>query len=180
MLSLAVLALLVSINYWIFPRWFAISYVDWYLDMSQHTGLISAHPLEYTGSYLQLVGLPVYVFGTHLRSDNASSKSRSLFDTLLSIILILTLTAIMVIWLLVVVPIQYAVYLIIGAPGRFISKSRNLPIARLRDKRLDVKEISIQEEVPEGWWHASLADKPVAITGLFSSLFFFVIKEFVI
>jgi predicted permease len=174
----------------------SLSYLDWYLengavigiataavamvwgDMRQHTGLISANPWQYIASYLQLVGLPIFVFGTHLKSSKSSTKRASLLDTLITIVLVLILSLILIIWLLVVVPVQYAVYLLCGAPGRIISRSQYHAIAQFVNKRLEVKEVSKNETVPDGWWLASIADKPVAITSLFSSLFFFIVNQF--
>lgn len=194
LIGLIILLVLLLINQWGFSSWFDIGYFDWYLkngaligiattavsmvwgNMRQHTGLISTNPWDYLGSYLQLVGLPIFVFGTHLRSNEGKAKRDSTFDVLVTIIFVIVLCAILLLWLVVVVPLQYFVYLICGAPGRLISNSQRQVVAKLKLSRLDVKEISEQEEVPEGWWNASIADKPVAITSLFSSLFFLIVK----
>ena len=145
-------------------------------NMRQHTGLISSNPWNYIGSYLQLVGLPVFVLGTHLKGNKGKTRPGSIFDVLITIIFIFVLCVVLLMWLFVVVPLQYFVYLICGAPGRLISNSQRQAVARLKFSRLDVKEISKADEVSEGWWNASIADKPVAITSLFSSLFFLIAK----
>jgi hypothetical protein len=89
----------------------------------------------------------------------------------------LILVGIVIIWLVVIVPLQYFVYLICGAPARAFSHSQRQPIARLKGSQLEVKEISTNEKVPEGWWSASLSQKPVAITNLFVALFFLIVKS---
>jgi hypothetical protein len=193
--GLGILLALLIINNWVFITWFDTTYLRWYLangaliglvstiaslawgDMNKHAGLISAHPFGYIGACLQLAGLPVYTMGTHLRSPQSQPETRSLFDLLLTIPFMLILVGIVIIWLVVIVPLQYFVYLICGAPARAFSHSQRQPIARLKGSQLEVKEISTNEKVPEGWWSASLSQKPVAITNLFVALFFLIVKS---
>ncbi len=197
LLGILVLLALLLINYYGFSIWLRVDYFDWYLangalfgiattavtmvwgKMAQHTGLISANPWHYLGSYLQLVGLPLYVFGAHLRGDERSTRNGSLFDAITSVVLLLALSAVLLLWLIVVVPLQYFVYLVCGAPARLFHSSQRQTIAKLDVSRLQMKEITKQEQqAPAGWWNASVTDKPVAVTGLFSSLFFLVVKSF--
>ena len=193
-LGLVIVLMLAAFNHWLFTTWFGITYLDWYLkngaliglvtagvaltwgDMNKHTGLISAHPLVYVGACLQLVGIPLLVMGTHLRSNPDNRKPRSLFDALVTVLLVLILTGGMLVWLVVVVPLQYFVYLICGAPARFFSQSTRRAIAQLKDGRLQVAEIGQAEKVPDGWWDASIVSKPVPITNLFTALFFLILK----
>jgi len=192
LVGLIILLILLFINQWIFNNWFNISYFDWYLqegaligaatagvsmvwgDIREHTGLISANPWNYLGSYLQLVGLPIFVFGTHLKRNEGKTPPASIFDVFVTIIFGLFLCAILLIWLVVAVPLQYFVYLICGAPGRLTSNSQRQAVARLELSRLEVKEISKGDVISDGWWNASITDKPVTITSLFSSLFFLI------
>ena len=127
--------MLAAFNHWLFTTWFGITYLDWYLkngaliglvtagvaltwgDMNKHTGLISAHPLVYLGACLQLVGIPLFVMGTHLRSNPDNRKPRSLFDALVTVLLVLIPTVVMLVWLVVVAPLQFFVYLICGGPA---------------------------------------------------------------
>ena len=194
-LGLLIMLALLAGNYWIFQTAFSVYYLEWYLkngalfgiattacslvwgNMREHAGLISANPWNYLGSYLQLIGLPIYTFGTHLKSDDQKTVQRPLFDSLMTVILFTSICAVLLLWLIVVVPLQYFVYLIVGAPGRLMRNSQRQAIAMFRHSRLEVKEIGREEPLPQGWWHASLVDKPVAITGLFSSLFFLVVKS---
>jgi hypothetical protein len=145
-------------------------------DMEKHTGLISPHPFNYLGACLQLVGLPVYTLGTHLRSNKDEQRTLALFDLILIIPLLLVLVAAMVFWLVVIAPPQYFVYLISGAPARILSQSKRQPIAQLKGAQLAVTEIGSSERIPEGWWSVSISQKPVAITNLFASLLFFIVK----
>lgn len=192
LLGLILLLALLFINQWIFNRWLSINYFEWYLqegiligvatagvsmvwgDMREHTGLISANPWNYLGSYLQLAGLPIFVFGTHLKRNKGEAPSASIFDTFITMIFAIVLCAILLIWLVVAVPLQYFVYLICGAPGRLTSNSQRQAVARLELSSLEVKEISKGDVISDGWWNASITDKPVTITSLFSSLFFLI------
>ena len=192
--GLGVVLALLAIDQWIFITWFSATHLKWYLtvgasinlffsvaamawgDMEKHTGLISPHPLSYLGACLQLVGLPVYALGTHLRSNKGELRSLALFDIILTILLLLTLFAAMVIWLLVIAPPQYFVYLICGSPMRILAQSKRQPIAQLKGTQLTVAEIGSDETIPEGWWSVSLNKKPVAVAGLFASLFFLAAK----
>ncbi len=195
--GLGILLALLAVDHWIFTTWFNTTHLKWYLangaliglvssiasmawgDMNKHTGLISSHPLDYVGSSLQLVGLPIYTLGTHLRSNQGRPEARTLFDLLLTIPFVLTLVGVVIIWLVVIVPPQYFVYLICGAPARTFSQSKRQPIAQLKGSKLEISEIDKDEKVPEGWWSASLSQKPIAITNLFVALFFLIVKSLI-
>ncbi|HCA81863.1 MAG TPA: hypothetical protein DEP53_19195 [Bacteroidetes bacterium] len=188
-----VLALSV-LNHWLLTKWFNVTYVDWYMkngalvglvtalvslawgDVNKHVGLISAHPLIYLGACLQLVGLPLFVMGTHMRKNKTESRTRPPFDSLVSIFLVTMLTSVMFVWLVVVTPIQYFVFLICGAPARLFSQSTRRAVARLEGGWLEITEIDKSEKLTDGWWDASIAGKPVPITNLFASLVFLILK----
>ena len=148
-------------------------------DMNKHTGLISSHPSNYMGSCLQLVGLPIYTLGTHLRNNKGELRAIAILDLILTIPLFLALVGAMVIWLVVIAPPQYFVYLICGAPARILSQSKRQTIAQLKGTQLTITEIGSDEKIPEGWWSASISQKPVAITNLFASLLFLIVKPLI-
>lgn len=192
--GLGVLLTLSIINNWIFTTWFNTTYLNWYLtngsliglastiaslawgDMNKHAGLISAHPFGYIGACLQLVGLPFYTMGTHFKGTGNQPETFPLFDRLVTIPFMLMLIGIAIIWLVVIVPLQYFMFLICGAPARAFQYSPQQTIARLKGSQLEVKEINTNEKVPEGWWSANLSQKPVAITNLFVALFLLILK----
>jgi len=199
LVGLLVLLLLVLINWWVFREWLGLDYFQWYLDkgaviglgaaavsmvwgkMREHTGLISANPLDYIGSYMQLVGLPFLVLGTHLVSGPDWRKAYlrtgkfitlipKLWDNLIAALLVLFMGGVLLLWLLVVAPQQYFIFLICGAPARFFSDTQRRVVARLEGTQLKTQELPRREETPKGWWDASIADKPVTVTNLFASL----------
>ncbi len=179
---------LLALDHWIFTGWFGLSHLRWYLsigagvglvtsvaamawgDMDRHVGLITAHPLGYLGACLQLVGLPLYALGTQLRSPGDASPRASSIDGLLAIPLVVILVAGMLLWLVVIAPPQYFVYLLCGAPARVLRRSERHPIARLQGSRLAVDEIGRGVQIPEGWWNIGIGEKPVSVTNLFASL----------
>ena len=94
--GLVVVGGVVAVNEVIFRILLDTSYVRWYLangalitlaaglltfawgDVNKLTGLISAHPLEYTAGCLALVGLPLFGFGSLLRVDRVHAAARKM------------------------------------------------------------------------------------------------------
>ena len=64
-------------------------------------------------------------------------------------------------------------YLVSGAPAREFSRSDRRVIANLQRGDVNYKEIGPSEEVPTGWWDASLSSKPYAITNIFAAILAF-------
>jgi hypothetical protein len=181
---------------WLFETWWNTSHLQWYIqngaliglvtsvvsmtweDIDKNTGLISSHPLIYLSACLHLAGVPIYVMGIQVQRNKDNLAPRSLFDLMVSTILLLLLMAIIFVWLLIVVPLQYFIYLICGAPARLFAQSTRKAIACLRDGQLEVTEVGKHEKAPDDCWDANLADKPVLITNIFTSLLFFIVEPF--
>lgn len=195
-LGLAPIGALIALNAWAFPRWLGTSYFDWYLangalinlltslialawgDVNRHAGLIAAHPLDFVGSYLQLVGLPLLEIGTLLEGRAADPQRRNPIDLVLTDAILLLVVVALVGWLLVVAPVQYFVYLVCGAPGRVFATSGRRVAARFTsDKRLETRVLPAGEEPGKGWWLSGIAGKPVAATGLLASLLFVALNK---
>ena len=197
LLGLVIIAALLALDNYLFQRWLGLSHWQWYLangslisavlaifsiawgDLNKHTGLISAHPLDYIGSQLQLVGLPLLSLGAQFSPDPGGPGRRSLLDLLLSIPLVLLLIVFCFVYLLVIVPPQYFVFLLCGAPARIIAKSSRRVAAQMRGSQVTVEETPAGQAAPEDWWNAGMNQKPVTITTLFSVLFFITLKIFV-
>ncbi len=181
-----------AVNQLIFTRWFDTSYFGWYLangsviglttsivslawgDINRHIGLISAHPLNYVGSNLQLAGLPMYEMGTRLRTRKGWGAGA---DTLIASLVTAFLAGAILLWVQIVVPVQYFVYLLCGAPGRVFHGSRDRVAARLvHGARLEVLAFGPGEEPQAGWWEAGLGGKPVALTGIVTALFLTILR----
>ena len=188
-----ILLLLITLNWWVFDRWLDRNYWEWYMNtgkfigvglsvtsmvwgkMGEHPGLISKNPLTYMGSYLQLAGLPIFTLGTHLRGKNDADA----FDKLVTILMVFIVTASMGIYLIALVPLQYFLFLLVGAPARTLGQSSQMVAAKFAGSALEVKAIDRTEKMESGWWQASMSEEPVELTGLLSSLFLAVLDALV-
>lgn len=196
-LGCVALLVLFAVNQWIFWELFDIAYWRWYLKngaaiglisaivfkvwgdmLDKHTGLISSHPLDYLGACFQLIGLPIFVLGTQIKSFTTRLIGPDWLDYLLTIVWLPILIGSMFVWFVVVVPLQYLVYLVCGAPTRLTFMSVRQPIARLKGTRLEVEETR-RGEVPEGWWDASISRKPIAVTNLLAALLLWIVSRVV-
>jgi hypothetical protein len=193
-LGFAVIGGLVAVNWWAFPHLLGRPYLSWYIDNGAGIALvtaivgmvwkdldgeidfISAHPLRYLAASARVIALPPFVVGTHLRSNrdrgaNADeTPPRSALDILLSVPFALVLCLAVVAWFLVIVPLQYFVYLIAGAPGRLFAASDWRVIVRSGLRNVEFREVNKNDPIPDGWWDASLHNRPVAVTSMFASL----------
>ncbi|MCM3869354.1 MAG: hypothetical protein ND895_01485 [Pyrinomonadaceae bacterium] len=194
LLGFAGLVGLFAFDQWLFSKWIGTAYWRWYLtngtliglitpivfkawgDLAdKHTGLLSPHPFVYLASCIQVVGLPIYGLGTQIKGTQGRS---SWFDYPLTWVWVLILLASILVWFVVVVPIQYVVYLVCGAPIRFMLGSSRVPIARLAGTQLLPQEIDSRETVPEGWVNVSISKNPVSMTNVLSALLFGILRAY--
>lgn len=199
LLGFAVIGGLIAVNWWAFPYVLGRPYLSWYIDNGAGIALvtaivgmvwkdldgeidfISAHPLRYLAASARVIALPPFVVGTHLRSNRARGgaatasggppeAARSALDTLLSIPFALVLCLAIVAWFVVIVPLQYFVYLVAGAPGRLFAASDWRVIVHSGLRNVEFREVHKDDPIPDGWWDASLHNRPVAVTSMFASL----------
>jgi hypothetical protein len=196
LLGLVIIAGLLALDSYLFQRWLGLSHWQWYLangtlistvlaifsiawgDLNKHTGLISAHPLDYVGAQLQLIGLPLLSLGAQFEPEPGVPYRRSLLDLLLSIPILLLVIVFCFVYLLAIVPLQYFVFLLCGAPARIIAKSGRRVAGRMQGSQISVEKLPAGAEQPENWWNAGMNQKPVTITTLFSVLFFITLRIF--
>ena len=191
----AILIPLGLINYWIVMTVFKITPINWYLkngaliglvtsivatiwgDINRNIGLISTHPKTYVGACANLLTVPFYSLKTHAASNDNRNKPRSSLNFLLAFPFILIIIGLLLAWIIVVVPLQYIIFFICGAPARDFLRSKWRPIAGIsKTGKLEIKKILKSEEIPNGWWDVSLFDKPVSFTCLMSSGVFLVVE----
>lgn len=194
-LGFATLFGLFAFDHWLFSKWFDTAYWRWYLtngtliglvtpivfkawgDLAdKHTGLLSPHPLVYLGSCFQVIGLPIYSLGTQIKDNRGRA---SWFDYLLTMVWVLILLVSILVWFVIVVPVQYAVYLVCGAPIRFMLGSDRVAIARFAGSQLHADEIDKKETEPEGWKNVSITKSPVSVTNVLAALLFWILRAFV-
>lgn len=183
--GIAVVLVLIAANHWLFATYFGTSYVQWYLayaatigiasafistiwgTLDKHPGLISAHPFVYISTYLRLVGVSVYALGTNIRGNIAKTAPAPVLDQIVGGLLALILGVVFALGVLVIVPLQYFVFLVCGAPGRLVLRSDRRPIAQVADRKWEVDEIDQDREIPAGWHDVSFSGKPFTLTNLF-------------
>jgi len=144
LIGVAILLLLYLFDEWLFTRWMGIHYWRWYLKngaliglvssillriwgngADKHLGLISTKPFDYFSSWIQFVSLPLFSLGTEL-----SSQRRNGMDSVLTVLWCLVLVPVLLAWLIVIVPLQFLVYFVCGAPARYGLDSDRVPLAR--------------------------------------------------
>jgi hypothetical protein len=136
--------------------------------------LISANPARYIGAWQQLVGWTMNDIGTCLLSSPQSVPGppprRSLLEVLLACAFVLAMIPVLIGWTIMVLPAQYVMFLICGAPARMFATTERMAIRRFVDEELQTKEVLRSEKVPEGWTASTLREHPQAITSAFAAL----------
>jgi len=191
-LLLGALVAICFLNRWIFRELFGLDYVRWYVDagpmialataafgaawgdLDKNPSLVSANPYDFAGACLQVAGLPIDVFGAHLRSKNRE-VALSALDSLAGLPLIVVFVVAAMGWLLFVVPLQYFVFLICGAPSRIAMSSSVRVEARIAGGKLEIEEQPLRDPERDDWWDAGMRDKPVTLTSAFSAAALFLI-----
>ena len=139
----AVIVLALVVDYAVFRFVLGIDYIHWYVangaklalvltvlslavKLDDEPGLISAHPAQYVGAWLAFLG-PGFMWLSNLaRADSLTSGSVPFWDGLVAILFSLAWAVVAFAWMLVVVPAQYCVTLVCGAPARLtLSTSRD-------------------------------------------------------
>ena len=101
----------------------------------------------------------------------------------------------MIIWLVIVTPMQYIVNLVCGAPGRRLIQSNSKVIAAMFEGVLLFKKVSKKSPalfltrkdpltnkevpIPAEVWEVNISEKPITVTNLVASLVFFILMFFV-
>lgn len=159
----------------IFHYLLEINYLSWYLengikiswtmaflalvwgDLNKFPSLISAYPSEYIGSYFLLLA-KFFMFQAVTTvakptNDRPIASSYSL-DSKLAFLLNFVLTITVLAWAVVIVPVQYFLFVICGAPARKIICSQ---------QKIEGSETD--------WFSGELSQKPFAVTAAFTGMF---------
>jgi hypothetical protein len=181
------------VNMWVFRTYFGRNYIDWYLSagpfialataafgaawgsLDKNPALVSANPLIYFSACLQVAGLPLVAIGAHMRSRNRLSPIG--LEVLPICVLAISLAVSVVAWLLLVVPMQYFLFLFAGAPSRVALTSSARVSARIQSGQVALMEnTDVTETAPEdGWWDASMRNKPVTLASAYGAALLFLL-----
>ena len=129
--SAAIIVLALVADYVIFRFLLDSDYVHWYVanggtlalvltvfalavNLDDEPGLVSAHPAQYVGAWFAFFGEGSYWLSGLIRRGRAVP----FWDALVTMVFAFVWTVVEFVWLLVVVPAQYVVNLVCGAPVR--------------------------------------------------------------
>ena len=151
-LVVAFFPVMVVFDYWFFQNYLGVSYIGWYVDngtfisivaslfaviwkdMNRNENLISANPRSFLSANLILLGTQLQILGQPLqRAEQDFQKGQPLsyitthfIDALAGLLATLFIVAALIVWFFAVVPLQYFVVLVAGAPARLALKHGNL------------------------------------------------------
>lgn len=176
---LFVLAGLVALDAFLAQKLFRLDFAAWLLrngaaielgitlfalalgDLNRYPDLVSADPLEYGSQWCNIVGAATFTWGTEMRGGSRS---------LAMIPLTIGFAAVALFTLFVVVPVNYFVYLLCGAPAReFAGRQRQVYVARMAHGGIQADELPAQAPVPPGGESISFSGKPLALTSAIST-----------
>lgn len=171
----------------------AVVVISWG-DLNKNLGLISTNPYVYLKTCCRVVSLPIVVMADGAKEISEKwdiiTKGYKLgavsfplgdlwlfWDMLIGTFLMVLIILCLLVWLVLVAPLQYFVFPVSGAVSRlfalFLSER---PIAILQDSELKIESISKDKKIPDGWWDASFSQKPVAFSAVISSLMLGILK----
>jgi hypothetical protein len=187
---------LIILHRYLFRHFWDLDYLGWYLhngaqiswlvalmtliwgDLNKNAMMISPRPLEYLVGYSLLLGVlfnSLAPIGRTQVVDQGPVTSYRAVDQIISTIVLIAFTILLFAWTVVIVPVQYFVFFLCGAPGRLMMYAKERPIVRLGFP-YKVELIGSDKETPSGWWETSLAQKPVAITAAFAGMFLWLLQ----
>ena len=135
-----IIASLLGLNYFLFNHFLELNYFKWFIAQgafisiitgfvyifrekdTKDLGLISDHPFDFMGAQFQVLGMLFLALGDGLKGSQIT-KFHLLVDSILTQLILLPLAVILICWFLVVIPCQYVVYFICGAPSRLFETS---------------------------------------------------------
>jgi hypothetical protein len=119
---------------------------------------------------MQLVGVQILSLGMPTsknlkESEDGTFKIVDILDSLAEMVFSLLLIVVFILWLIIVVPIQYFPVLLLGGIGRVHSRTRTKFLAKLTNtKSMETGNISREEKKPDDWMEVGIGSKPVKFT----------------
>jgi len=194
---------LLLFNTWLFRAVLGIDYYGWYLDdgaligvatgfialiwkeLEGYDGLVALNPVAYFGAALQVAGVLLYSAGTSQRAPihrqvtearSAWTRVGILWDAVASTGLGLMILVAVIIWIVVVMPMQWLVMVIAGAPiRRQLRDGLRRTVVERRGSQITTEPGAGQQ--PGGALiDVTLARKPFAVTQALIALVLFVLN----
>jgi len=206
---------LILLNRWLFAALFDTDYLLWYINNGSLIGAgvtfvslasegfkkdvnaISANPGIYVAAYFKYLAIIYFDFGTYLRLNKGVIFFFDIFLVLAWMTIIFGAT---LLWIIIVIPLQYFVFLLCGAPARMFHpagyqafdriqegnleyrlarKSDNTEISSLRlaeKKLLNLEAVKKSLKTPRDWKETSMSIEPFTLTSLLSILLLEAVK----
>lgn len=159
-------------------------------DLNNNEGLISANPTLFLAANLMLIGSHFQVIGYHLtKAGNKLQAQRppeapgratyrwivsvipELLDGVAGFVGVLLIVSALTVWFVAIVPLQYFIVLIAGAPARLALKPRNQatnPDGGMKKSSNDSNKF--------GEWESNFVSAPVSFTNAVAALVILAIK----
>jgi hypothetical protein len=119
-------------------------------------------------------------FGAAMSSDEKYNREAKdyRFDALIEFffmsITFFAFFAFLVFWAIMIVPVQYFLFLVCGAPARKMIHSKVRSISKL-DFPFGVEIIEKGKPIPSGWWDSGFGEKPVTMTAAITGIVLYVL-----
>ena len=206
-ISLGGILLLITVNYFLFSRLTDTSYFEWYLkggplislsvafialvwnDLDANEKLVSADPANFLSGCYWVVTVIFVSMATNIGRSLAPMSTdrpmpsipRLFWDTIVSIVIYLVLFILSILWLLVVAPLMYFIYLVAGAPVRMGLLNPVLSTqVTIEDHTKVVKEVSsdkIEDKIEDkNSLDVSFTRKPVRLTATIAAILLWLAK----
>lgn len=128
-------------------------------DINKNIQLISARPLEYLRAYaIMLAGVFsswASIFGKRNPAAQPKVTSYALLDTFFSSLVALIFTILILLWTVTLVPIQFFVFIVCGAPARLSLSS---------GEAFAIQQTAINTDESREFWQSTIEQKPVSLT----------------
>jgi len=110
---------------------------------------------------------------------DAETPSGLWVDFLITAVFAFAFVVAYVVWLLVVVPIQYFVYLIAGAPGREAMSAGARVWYRISPREIEIVEAWKSDSIPDGATESGFFQKPVSFTATVAAAVLFTVSRLI-
>lgn len=173
-------------NYFLFNHFLKVNYFKWFIEngsfisiitgviyifrdeFKDDIGLISDHPLDFLGAQMQVFALFLLPIGNGIKG----SKTTNIIDRIITLIIILPLIVICIVWFLVVIPCQYFLFFICGAPSRLFETSKIVTSVERNSKNK-----KNDSHIEKSKFTLDIKEKPFEFTNSIAALVLFVLSQ---
>jgi hypothetical protein len=138
-------------------------------NLNEEPDLIAAHPLLYLSAWFFTCGLFLHSLGTEL-APSSENRGKGMLDVLLAVPLLFALKIACIIVAVVILPANYFLFLLAGAPSRVFLRSNRVSYLTDSPGDRELCDVSVDDPIPEGARVLLLRSKPVTLTFAMSAL----------